>query len=79
MDRKIKNIHFLGIGGISQSALALILKSQGYRISGSDRVESEVTKKLENMGISVCINAVSGYIYSADLVVVFFLVSFSIS
>ncbi len=69
MDRKIKNIHFLGIGGISQSALALILKSKGYFVSGSDRVESEITKKLEKMGIPVCINAVSGYLYSSHLVV----------
>jgi len=70
MDRKIKNIHFLGVGGISQSALAIILKSQGYNVSGSDKTETEITKKLENLGIPVSINSISGYIYSANLVVV---------
>jgi len=70
MNKKIKNIHFLGIGGISQSALAVILKSQGYNISGSDKTETETTKKLENLGIPVSINSVSEFLYSAHLVVV---------
>ena len=70
MERNIKNIHFLGVGGISQSALAKIFKRKGYQVSGSDRTASETTNKLEAMGIPVCINSVSNNLYSADLVVV---------
>lgn len=49
----IRNIHFIGIGGSSMSGLAEILKNLGYTVSGSDMKTSEVTKKLENIGITV--------------------------
>lgn len=52
------------------SALALILKSQGYEVSGSDRVESEITKALSMQGIEISINKISEKIDSADLIVV---------
>ncbi len=63
-------IHFLGIGGISMSAIALILKSQGYEVSGSDRTRSEITDNLALGGIDVCISGESERIKDADLVVV---------
>jgi UDP-N-acetylmuramate--alanine ligase len=44
---------FTGIGGIGMSALAQMLKSQGYAVSGSDREESPVTEMLEKHGITV--------------------------
>ena len=44
------NIHFIGIGGISMSGLAEILLDRGFMISGSDRQESALTKKLESNG-----------------------------
>ena len=57
MDLKIiKNgtkFFFLGIGGISMSALALILKEKGYAVSGYDRARSAATDKLESAGIKV--------------------------
>jgi UDP-N-acetylmuramate--alanine ligase len=46
---------FTGIGGIGMSALAQMLKAQGYIVSGSDREESPVTEMLEKHGIPVCI------------------------
>jgi len=48
-----KKIHFVGIGGISMSSLAQILKSKGCQISGSDSNESDITKELEKIGIKV--------------------------
>lgn len=47
------NYHFIGIGGIGMSALAHVLKDQGYNVSGSDKKSSFITKKLENRGIQV--------------------------
>lgn len=46
-------IYFLGIGGISMSAIAMILKGKGYDISGYDRTKSDVTDRLEKNGIKV--------------------------
>ncbi|MGC8963978.1 MAG: UDP-N-acetylmuramate--L-alanine ligase [Brevinematia bacterium] len=51
----MKKIYFIGIGGIGMSALALIMKSKGYEVLGSDRVESDKTKELSRIGISVFI------------------------
>ena len=48
-----KHIYFIGIGGISMSALARILVQKGINVSGSDIKESELTKKLEGEGIEV--------------------------
>lgn len=48
-------VFFCGIGGVSMSGLAEILKSRGFFVSGSDRAESAVTKKLEASGIPVAI------------------------
>jgi UDP-N-acetylmuramate--alanine ligase len=47
--------HFIGIGGISMSALAAILHDRGHIISGSDIVGNDQTRMLENLGIKVFI------------------------
>lgn len=65
-----KKIHFLGIGGISQSALALILKSKGNIVSGSDKTQSNQTKRLSLQGIDITIDGISPKIFDADIVVV---------
>ncbi len=46
-------IYFIGIGGISMSGLAEILLTEGFRISGSDRAPSDLTRMLEERGITV--------------------------
>ena len=48
-----KHVYFIGIGGISMSALARILVQKGINVSGSDIKESELTKKLEEEGVRV--------------------------
>ncbi len=47
------NLFFIGIGGVSMSALAVIAKERGYFTGGSDRVESHNTQMLQSMGIPV--------------------------
>ncbi len=47
------HIYFIGIGGISMSGLAEILKDRGCQVSGTDIKESDVTKHLESLGISI--------------------------
>ena len=48
-----EGLYFLGIGGISMSAIAMILAGKGYKILGYDRTLGEVTDKLEKNGIKV--------------------------
>lgn len=47
------SIHFIGIGGISMSGLAKILMQAGFRVSGSDAKDSDLTKKLEADGATL--------------------------
>ena len=49
------HVYFVGIGGISMSGLAEILSSEGFRVSGSDRQESAMTRRLNKLGIRVLI------------------------
>lgn len=51
--KKYHTIYFIGIGGISMSGLAEILKSKGFSVSGSDMKSSAVTKHLCDTGIKV--------------------------
>ena len=56
----MKKVHFIGIGGISMSGIAELLLSEGYVVSGSDAHESEITKRLEELGAKI------GYPQKAD-------------
>lgn len=46
-------LHFTGIGGISMSALAEIMISRGFTVTGSDSKESDITKHLESLGATI--------------------------
>ena len=50
---KVKNVHFIGIGGVSMSGLAEILKNDGYQVSGSDNQQTATTIRLQAAGIEV--------------------------
>lgn len=64
-----KKVHFIGIGGISMSGLAEILLKRGYKVSGSDRQESDMTNKLKGMGAEIYIGHNASNIRNVDLVV----------
>ena len=63
------HIHFIGIGGISMSGIAQIMLQNGFRVSGSDRCESNITSKLRELGAAVYIGHSSHNIKGAALVV----------
>lgn len=48
-----KSVYFIGIGGINMSSLAHITKNMGYEVAGSDRTETELTKRLQAQGIRI--------------------------
>ena len=67
---KLKKIYFLGIGGIGMSALARYFNSIDLAVCGYDKTTTELTKKLENEGISVRYHANASLIpEDIDLVV----------
>ena len=47
------NIHFIGIGGVSMSALAHLMINLGYSVSGSDMVKNSFTQSLEKLGVNI--------------------------
>ena len=49
-----KNMHFIGIGGIGMSAIALVLLKMGYRVSGSDLGPNNLTERLLAEGARIC-------------------------
>ncbi len=55
LDCDYKKIHFIGIGGVSMSALAVLLKDRGIEVQGSDNQKSKATENLEENGIKVFI------------------------
>ena len=66
---KEKGVFFIGIGGISMSALAQILKNDGYMVSGSDFKESETVSELIASGIPVKVGHRAENVEGAGLVV----------
>lgn len=68
-DHKYSHIHFIGIGGISMSALAELLLSKGYTVSGSDAKKSELTERLKNHGATVYYEHAKENLTGADLII----------
>lgn len=69
MTKTIKNVHFVGIGGIGMSGIAEILLSQGFNITGSDLNKSEITDRLESLGIKIYEGHSPENLKDADVVV----------
>ncbi|WP_151961627.1 UDP-N-acetylmuramate--L-alanine ligase [Acinetobacter bereziniae] len=68
--RRIKHIHFVGIGGAGMCGIAEVLKNQGYKVSGSDIKASKTTVQLEENGIKVFIGHAEDNIKGANVLVV---------
>src|SRR5260221_9443197 len=65
----IKNIHFVGIGGIGMSGIAEILSERGIHVSGCDLKSSSGTDLLASRGIAVAAGHDPAHVKDADLVV----------
>ncbi|MFP5401651.1 MAG: UDP-N-acetylmuramate--L-alanine ligase [Gammaproteobacteria bacterium] len=70
MKHKVRNIHFVGIGGSGMSGIAEVLVNQGYRVSGSDLGENAATRRLQKMGARVMRGHAAENTAEADVVVV---------
>jgi len=62
-------IHFVGIGGIGMSGIAEVLLNLGYRVSGSDQKESDITRRLRELGGVVQRGHAAAHVTDVDVVV----------
>ncbi len=70
MFKKIKHIHFVGIGGIGMSGIAEVLLNLGYKVSGSDMRESDTTERLRSLGAEISIGHRAGNLTAPHVVVI---------
>ena len=67
--KKIKNIYFIGIGGIGMSGIAEIMKNLGYKVTGSDQQKNSNVLRLKKLGVKIFIGHNSNNVENASLVV----------
>jgi UDP-N-acetylmuramate--alanine ligase len=66
---RTRRIHFVGIGGIGMSWIAELLANLGYEVSGSDAKTSELTARLEKLGVRIAKGHDAANVREADVVV----------
>ena len=70
MKHKVKNIHFVGIGGAGMSGIAEVLANLGFSVSGSDLTDSSTTRHLAALGVRTVVGHTAANVAVADAVVV---------
>ena len=70
MKHKVKNIHFVGIGGSGMSGIAEVLVNLGFGVSGSDLADNATTRRLAGLGVRIMTGHAAVNVGSADAVVV---------
>jgi UDP-N-acetylmuramate--alanine ligase len=63
-------LHFVGIGGIGMSGIAEMFLNQGYRISGSDMADTDITRRLKDLGAVISIGHKAENVAGATVVVI---------
>jgi UDP-N-acetylmuramate--alanine ligase len=69
MKHKVKNIHFVGIGGSGMSGIAEVLLNLGYTVSGSDLGSNAATQRLAKLGAKVTLGHDAQNVDGADAIV----------
>lgn len=67
--KRVKDVHFVGVGGVGMSGIAEILIALGFGVSGSDLRGSETTKRLEQLGARIWLGHSRDHLEKADVVV----------
>ena len=68
--RRVRRIHFIGIGGAGMGGIAEVLANEGYQISGSDIATNAVTQRLSALGATIFIGHEASHVAGASVVVV---------
>ena len=69
MYKKTQHVHFVGIGGIGMSGIAELLLNLGYKVSGSDIRQSDITRRLKELGGTIYVGHQREAVAGADVVV----------
>jgi UDP-N-acetylmuramate--alanine ligase len=67
---RTRKIHFVGIGGIGMSGIAELLINLGYEVSGSDAKRTDVTERLEKLGVRIAAGHNARNVGAVDVVVI---------
>ncbi|MEQ1667881.1 MAG: UDP-N-acetylmuramate--L-alanine ligase, partial [Sulfuriferula sp.] len=70
MKHKVKQIHFVGIGGSGMSGIAEVLQNLGYVVTGSDMADNATTQRLQRLGVKIFVGHAADNVGAADAVVV---------
>lgn len=68
--RRVRRIHFIGIGGAGMGGIAEVLANEGYQVSGSDLSRNAVTERLAALGAEIHLGHRAEHIHDASVVVV---------
>lgn len=68
--RRIRRVHFIGIGGAGMCGIAEVLINQGYSVTGSDPSDNQVTRRLETLGAEIFHQHTANNVLGADVIVV---------
>ena len=67
---RVRQIHFVGIGGAGMSGIAEVLLNLGFKVTGSDLVESDAVRRLRELGVRIRIGHHADHLEQADVLVV---------
>ncbi len=69
MQLSIRRIHLIGIGGAGMGGIAEVLHNQGFKVSGSDRTQNNMTRRLQAMGVTIYQGHKAEQVADAEVVV----------
>jgi UDP-N-acetylmuramate--alanine ligase len=70
MKHAVRHIHFVGLGGSGMSAIAEVLHTLGYTVSGSDQADTPTLRRLAGLGITTYVGHAAQNVTGADAVVI---------
>lgn len=68
--RRVRAMHFIGVGGVGMGGIAEVMHHLGFRVSGSDLGSNALTQRLQGLGIDVKLGHVAEHVEDADVVVI---------
>lgn len=68
--RRVRAMHFIGIGGVGMGGIAEVMHHLGFRVSGSDLGSNALTQRLQGLGIDVKQGHLAEHVEDADVVVI---------
>ncbi len=68
--KRVRRVHFIGIGGAGMGGIAEVLHTLGFQVSGSDRAENAMTRRLQQLGVRIHIGHHPEHVENSEVVVI---------